>query len=348
MKSARLHEPGHPLKVEQIPVPKVGPGDVLIRVRAAGICGTDLHIQDGELIQIPGVEASNMELPIVLGHEISGTVEEVENSISDFQIGDRVLVDPAISCGRCYYCIIGAYTLCEKRASYGESADGGFEEYVCIRKENVYKFSSDIDFDEAAILTDSLATPFHALERLNVQPGDSVALFGIGGLGMNAVQLAKLRGAYVFAIDVLDEKLKIAKEMGADVVINARETDPAIRIKNLTSGRGADCSIEMVGGRVTIEAAIRSVRRGGKVGVVGGSNEEFKVGIRQLLWNDITIYACFGQLKPYLPRMLSLLSMKKINLKRMITNRLALEDVNEGFRILREKVDNPIRVVLIP
>lgn len=289
-----------------------------------------------------------MKLPIVLGHEISGTIEEVGNDVSDVQIGDRVLVDSAISCGRCYYCTIGAYTLCEKRESYGESVDGGFEEYVCVRKENVYKFSSEIDFDEAAILTDSLATPFHALERLSVQPGDSVALFGIGGLGMNAVQLAKLRGAYVIAVDVLDEKLNIAKELGADVLINARETDPAIRIKSLTSGRGVDSSIEMVGGRATIEAAIRSVRRGGKVGVVGGSNEEFKVGIRQLLWNELTIYACFGQLRPYLPRILSLLSTRKINLKRMITNRLPLDEVNEGFRILREKDGNPIRVVLTP
>jgi alcohol dehydrogenase, propanol-preferring len=348
MRAARLHKPGQPLVVDEIPVPEFGTDEALIRVKAAGICGTDLHIQDGELLQIPGVQGSDMRLPMVLGHEISGTIEDVGKNVLGLRKGERVLVDPAISCGMCFYCSIGAYTLCESRTSYGEDVNGGFEEFVSVRKENIHEFPNSIGFDEAAVLTDSLATPFHAMEHLNVQAGETVALFGIGGLGMNAVQLAKLRGAFVIAVDIQDQKLSIAKDLGADFIVNSSKADPVHEIKSKTSGRGADHAIEMVGGRLTVEAAIRSVRRGGKVGIVGGSNDEFKVGIRQVLWNDITIYACFGQLRPYLSRMLSLVSDKRIDLERMITNRFPLDRVNDGFQTLRERRGNPIRVVLEP
>ena len=347
MKAARLHQPNQPLKIDDLPKPRPGHSEVLISVEAAGICGTDLHIQDGEFMNVPGVERSSMKLPRVLGHEISGIVVEPGDAVTGFKIGDRVTVSPNVSCGQCEFCLRGEGAICENRYSYGEDVDGGFEEFVAIKKENLFKIPDSISFEEAAIMADALATPFHAMSLLNVSLGDTIAIYGIGGLGMNAVQIGKLRGARILAVDVIEDKLRVAKDLGADVVINAHEENPVERILELTNGKGVDKAFEMVGGQATVEAAIRSVKRGGKVGVVGGSNQEFRVGIRQLLWNDISIYACYGRLEPYITQMLSLVGDGKIDLKRMITNRVKLEDINEGFRILRDKVGNPIRVAVL-
>jgi len=348
MKAARLHKPHSELKVEEIERPPVRHNEVSVRIKSAGVCGTDLHIQDGEFLEVPGVVGFHMELPRVLGHEISGVVEEVGSSVTGLKKGDRVVVDPILTCGVCYYCIIGERTMCENRGAYGESRDGGFAQYGSFLASNVHRIPDSVGFDEAAIMADSLATPFHAMNLLDVKLGDKIAIFGVGGLGANAVQLAKLRGAVTFAVDILEEKLKVAKELGADFTFNAGNTDPVKAIKEHTDGRGVDKALEMVGGKATVEQAVACVRRGGKVGIVGGSNESFCVGIRQVLWNGLTIVGCYGSMVEHLPRMLELVATGRINLRRIITHRFPLDRVNEGFRVLRQKIGNPMRVVIVP
>jgi len=339
MKAALMYGVKQPLRVEKdYPTPRPGMKEVLVKVMASGICGTDLHIIDGE-IQVK-------KLPIILGHEISGEVAEVGENVNEFSKGDRVLV--VGGCGKCKYCLAGQDNLCETREVPGIDVDGGFAEYVKVPANNVMKVPDEISYEEAAISTDSLATPFHALQKLDVRLGQTVAVFGTGGLGMNLIQLAKLAGAKVIAIGRRDEKLRIAKELGAEEVINMAKVDPVKRVKELMNGEGVDVAFEVIGLKKTIEQTISCVRKGGKVGIIGGGPEAFCVPIRQLLWNDLSIVACFGALRSEFPVFLELVRTGKINLKRMITHRFPLDDINKALRTLRERIGNPIRIVVLP
>jgi len=348
MKLAKIYGLNQEFKIEEAEIPKIDDDEVLVSVQAAGICGTDLHIQDGEFLNVPGVENAKMSFPLVMGHEISGIVEKTGNKIQNLSKGDRVVVNPVVTCNNCFYCLSGNKKVCENKHAYGEAAPGGFSQYSKFAGKSVYKIPDKLSFEEAAIMADSLATPFEAMKLLNVGPGDTVALYGVGGLGINAVQIGKLRGAEIIAVDILDDKLKLAKEFGADHVINAVNEDPIKKIKELTHNRGADKSLEIVGGKKTVELAIGSVRPGGTMGIIGGSNDNFSAGIRQILWNNITIVPCYGDLPTNFTNMVDLLVEGKLNLKKIITHRFPLQDINIAFKTLREKIGNPLRIVILP
>lgn len=338
MKAALLYGVGQSLRVEEYPVPKIGSDEVLVKVRAAGICGTDLHIIDGEF--------KLDKIPLVMGHEISGDIAGIGEMVSGFSVGDRVLVAPT-GCGRCGFCIEGRDNLCESQESIGLKTDGGFAQYVCVPGSNLVMIPNGVSYDEAAISADSLATPFHAVRHLGVRVGDSIAIYGVGGLGMNAVQVAKLVGARVIAVDIFDEKLEVARELGADEVVNAKMTNAPDKVKEL-SGGGTDFALEVVGSKTTVEQALHSVRKGGKVGIIGGSNESFCSNIRHVLWKGLTITGCFGSLRSEFPVFLELVREGKINLKRMITHSFSLDDAQLAVKTLRERIGNPIRIVIIP
>ena len=208
MRAIRLFEPGKPVKMQEVDIPRPGPEDVLIRVAAAGICHSDAHYRSGMTKTGP--------LPVTLGHEIAGVVEEIGSRVAACKVGDRVCVHYLVSCGRCHQCNRGCEQFCSSGQMIGKHRDGGMADYICVPYRSAVCLPVEIAIDHGAVMMCSSSTSLHALRKARVQGGDTVAIFGIGGLGASAVQLARALGALqVFAVDINPRKLELAKELGS-------------------------------------------------------------------------------------------------------------------------------------
>ncbi|MBC7130377.1 alcohol dehydrogenase catalytic domain-containing protein, partial [Candidatus Bathyarchaeota archaeon] len=205
MKTARLHKTGEGLKIEQVPIPEIKAREVLVEVKASGICGSDLHYRNG--ISPVG------KLPIILGHEISGVIAEKGGEVKHLNVGDRVCVHYLISCGNCLFCRRGLENLCQKALMIGKHLDGGFAQYVKVPAANIIKLPSNVPFEQGAIIGCAVSTAFHALRRSRLREGESVLIYGVGGIGAHAIQLAaRIYGASsIIAVDVAEDRLKIAR-----------------------------------------------------------------------------------------------------------------------------------------
>src|SRR6266404_6371674 len=239
MKAIQLVEPGFPLELRDVPIPQVGPADVLVRVKAAGICHSDAHYRAGRSRVHP--------LPLTLGHEVAGVIEQLGVQVLDLAKGERVCIHYMATCGRCRYCVQGSDQFCASGAMIGKFRDGGYAEFIVIPARSAFRLPQEIPFDQGAIMMCSSATSLHALNKARMKPGESVAIFGVGGLGISAIQLAKMLGAReVFAVDLQPDKLELAKSLGA-VPIDARVGDPVKLIRDHTAGRGVDVALELIG-----------------------------------------------------------------------------------------------------
>ena len=239
MKAVRLVDIGRPLEEQQVPVPVVGSHDVLIRVQAAGICHSDAHYRAGT--------SPVGRTPITLGHEVSGIVEKTGVQVRRVQTRDRVCVHYMVTCGECHYCAIGHEQFCRRGQMVGKHRDGGYAEYIVVPSRSVVHLPDAIPFEQGAIMMCSTATSYHALRKARLSAGETIAIFGIGGLGMSALQLAKAFGAIeVYAVDIDAQKLRIAENKGA-IPISAADSDPVAQIMRLTKGRDTDVSLELVG-----------------------------------------------------------------------------------------------------
>ncbi|MGD0159330.1 MAG: zinc-binding dehydrogenase [Candidatus Bathyarchaeia archaeon] len=341
MKAARFYEPNKPLRIEEVPLPKIRERWVLVEVKACGICHSDLHITKGT-IKVP-------KTPLILGHEISGRIADIGSEIEEFRKGDRVLVSGMIPCGECYYCASGKDNICQRKVELGIQIDGGYAQYVAVPSKNLYRMPDSMSYEEAAILTDAVATPFHAVKLGRVTFGSTVAVFGVGGLGMNAVQLSTLAGARVIAVDILDQKLALAKEFGAEETINSKIEDPIHRILQITNGNGVDVAFEFVGLPTTLEQAIASVRRGGKVVLAGVGTQKANLSMRDMTAKEIEIIGVQGFVAhTEYPALIDMVVHGRLDVKKMISQTVPLEEVNRGLDILEKQIGNPIRVVLKP
>ncbi|MHC4506332.1 MAG: galactitol-1-phosphate 5-dehydrogenase, partial [Planctomycetota bacterium] len=249
MKAARLYAPGD-IRVEEVPVPVPGEGWVLVKVTACGVCGSD----------IPRVmKTGTYRFPTIPGHEFAGEVAALGPGVEGtkgLEEGLRVTVIPMMPCRKCDYCSIGAYQLCESYDYVGSRRDGAFAEYVQVPARNLLALPEGVDFELGA-MTDPVAIARHAVKKLAMKPGDRVAVFGVGPIGVFAIQWAKIMGASeVFAVDVFPEKLRLARDLGADCTVNAREEDPVAKILELTGGKGVERTIEFAGLPVTQEQCI--------------------------------------------------------------------------------------------
>jgi D-arabinose 1-dehydrogenase-like Zn-dependent alcohol dehydrogenase len=341
VKAARFYEPNKPLRIEEVPLPKIREKWALVKVKACGICHSDLHIIKGA-IRVP-------KTPLILGHEISGRIADIGTEIEEFGKGDRVLVSGIISCGECYYCASGKDNICQRKVELGIQIDGGYAEYVAVPSKNLYKIPNSLSYGEAAILTDALATPFHAIKLARVTFGSTVAIFGVGGLGMNAVQLCRLSGARVVAVDILDKKLQVAMEFGAEETVNSEVEDPVQRILQITNGTGADIALEFVGLPATFEQAIASVRRGGRVVLAGVGTQKANLPMRDMTAKEMEIIGVQGFVAhSEYPALIDMIMHGRLDVKRVISQTVTLEEVNQGLDILEKQIGNPIRVVLKP
>jgi len=259
VKALVLHEWGGPLKLEEVPIPKVGSREALVKVRACGIGLTLNWLRQGKM---------GGSVPRIIGHEVAGEVVEIGKQVTKVKVGERVCVYFYLTCGTCEFCRKNRETLCRNFRGYvGAAIDGGYAEYVKLPEENLLPIPDELSFEEAAIIPDAIGTPLHALrERAQVRPPDTVIVVGAGGgVGIHAVQMAKLCGGWVIAVDTSDEKLAKTRELGADAVINDSKEDFVEKAKRLTGGKGVDVVIDFVCTTDTLNKGIRSLDRGGRL-----------------------------------------------------------------------------------
>ncbi|MBW1712246.1 MAG: zinc-binding dehydrogenase, partial [Deltaproteobacteria bacterium] len=272
MLAARFYEPNQPLVLEEAPLPRPGSGEVLVEVRACGLCGSDIHIIKGETL--------TGSRPITLGHEAAGLVAELGPDCGQWQVGDRVAVNCVMSCGLCFNCQRGRDSICLNRRLTGIHLDGALARYVKVKSRSLIALPQEIPFEQGAIATDAVATPYHALTtRGGLRSGQAVAIFGAGGLGAHAIKLARLMGATpIIALDLSKPVLARARRFGADETVNAAQQDPVAIIRELTNGRGVDVALECVGTSKTVRWAVESAAVGGRAVVVGLTPEEIHLG----------------------------------------------------------------------
>jgi len=258
MKAAVFYKP-YDIRIEERAVPKYGKNDILIKVRAAGICGTDVHIFSGDF---------DVSAPLIIGHNCSGEVEAVGDDVKDFRKGDRVMVEPVRSCGECFYCRIGRYNICSRRVLPGIEKDGIFAEYAAVPSRHVFKFSEKVSFEEAAAM-EPAAVALHALEFAKPSIGEQIAIIGQGPIGLFHTQIARLCGLKTIAIDLIPYRLELAKKFGADYVVDAQQSDPVKEVVSLT-GRGADIVLESSGSVKGVKLTTKLARPVGRITVLQG------------------------------------------------------------------------------
>jgi D-arabinose 1-dehydrogenase-like Zn-dependent alcohol dehydrogenase len=342
MKAIRLTAIGSPLEEQQIDVPTVGARDVLIRVRAAGICHSDAHYRAGV--------SPVARLPMTLGHEVAGVIEAVGEAVTKFQTGDRVCVHYLVSCGECEFCKAGTEQFCPAAEMIGKHRDGGYAEFIAVPQRSVFQLPAEIPFEQGAILMCSSATSLHALKKARLRAGETVAVFGVGGLGISAVQLAKnLGAAEVFAVDINPAKLSLAQSFGARPV-NARERDPVARLLEMTNQRGVDVALELVGSAMTMRQAVQSLATLGRGALVGLTQDTFEVApYRELLNKEAEIIGVSDHLASEIPVLLDLVCERKLDLSGNIIRTIPLEApaINAALDGLEEFASD-VRTVVVP
>lgn len=342
MKAARLVEIGKPLQLSEIERPSPGPGDVLVRIRAAGICHSDVHYRAGT----SGVGP----LPQTLGHEVAGVVEEVGEAVAGLRPGDRVCLHYLLSCGQCHFCRTGHEQFCPEGKMIGKHVDGGFAEYIAVPARNAVRLPAEVSFEHGAVLMCSSSTSFHALRKSRLQPGETAAVFGAGGLGMSAIQLARTMGALqVYAVDINENKLALAESFGA-VPVNARQGDPVETIRSLTGGRGVDVAIEVIGLRQTMEQAVRCLAVLGRAALAGISDRPFEIdSYSDLLGREAEVIGCSDHTLHELEILVEYVRQGRLDLGHVVARSVPLEAgaINAAMDAL-EQFGGEVRTVVVP
>ena len=338
MRAAVLHKPLD-LRVEMVDVPQVGAGDVLVRMRRVGICGSDVHFY------LRGrIGSFVVEKPLILGHECSGEVAEVGEEVTNVEIGQKVVVEPGFTCGICEYCRSGRYNLCPDVRFYGTPPyDGTFAEYALAPAENVYPMPDKMTYEEGAMI-EPLAVGLMATKRGKVSVHDSVAIFGAGPIGLLSLQAARSHGVIeTFVVDIIDYRLDYALKLGAGTVINASKEDAAETIMKKTRGRGVDVVIEASGAPEAVKQALDVVKPGGRIVFVGYPPTEVPISIDKILIKELDILGVHRYANVF-PTAIKLVSSGKIDVKSLVTHVFPLERILDGFKVHIDKIGNPIKV----
>lgn len=320
--------------IDDRPEPRPGLGEVLIKTRASAICRSDMHLYYGNAI-VGGAAAGTGQ--IVPGHEPAGEIVELGEGASGVEVGDRVAVYLAIGCGHCEYCLSGFRMLCTDVKIVGFDVDGGNADYLVVPAVNCVKLPGGMSYEAGAVMTDMIGTQYHTQKRLGVSGADTLAVFGIGPMGAAGVLIGKARGARVIAVDVLDSRLEMARDLGADEVINSGEEDTVERLRNLTRGIGVDVSIDCSGAPPAQNAALDAARAMGSVAFVGESpateiNPSDQM-IRKLLHVIGAWYFPLGEF----PEIARFVVDNEVPVEKMITHRFSLDEAPEAFRMFDER-----------
>jgi 2-desacetyl-2-hydroxyethyl bacteriochlorophyllide A dehydrogenase len=342
MKAIRLFKSHSPLEAQEIAIPQIGADDVLIRVRAAGICHSDAHYRAGV--------SPVASLPLTLGHEVAGVVEKTGANVVDFAPGDRVCVHYLVTCGLCAFCEAGTEQFCLTAQMIGKHRDGGYAEFIGVPERSVFRLPDEIPFEQGAILMCSSATSLHALNKARLRSGETVAIFGVGGLGISAVQLARHFGAAeVFAVDINPRKLELAKRFGA-IPVNASAGNPVEQMQALTRGRGVDVALELVGLPLTMRQAVQSLSILGRAALVGLTQDTLEIApYSELLNKETEIIGVSDHLASEIPVLLDLVDRGKLDLSHGIIRTVPLEaGAVNGVLDRLEEFGDGVRGVITP
>src|SRR5499426_1508808 len=335
------------MRVEQRPVPQPGPGEVLLKVEAASICGTDVKVLHRTLQGQPPGE-------FIMGHEYAGTVAALGSGVDEFKVGDRVAVEVHKGCERCENCIKGWYTSClnygnlaKGHRAKGLTCDGGFAEFAVNHINTLYKLPDNLTFEQACMVT-TAASPLWAIDLMGgYLAGETVLILGPDPIGLIAVQLCKALGAErVILSGTREERLAIGKQLGADVTVDVREESLPRRVAEVTGGKGADSVLECAGGPTSMQEALESVKRGGRIGVVAWYAGPVEMDMNLAVRSNVRIYAARGEGRMNSGRFLALMSAGKLDTDVLITHRFGLDDVHEAFRTYVDRVGNALKVVM--
>ncbi len=336
MRAMVLEQFGAPLKLKDMPVPKIGPNDALVKVR---VCGAGLTV-----VIMSATPGRIKTYPRIPGHEIAGEVVAVGSEVRTVKVGSRVTNHFYLTCGNCRYCRSGRETLCENfRGNVGSSCDGGYAEFVALPERNLVPIPDGVTDLEASVASDAIATPYHACHaEAQVSPGDNVLIMGAGGgVGIHMVQMARLCGGRVIAAEIGEEKMELAKSMGADEVIDARRGEIVKQVKAVTGGRGVDAAIDIVASRETLQACLGSLAPGGRMVIIGnrsaavfGADPSFTVDPHEFMQKALEIHGSRYVNNAEIARTLEIVKNKQI--KAVVGRTFPLEEAEQVHELLRK------------
>jgi L-iditol 2-dehydrogenase len=332
------------LEVVDFPRPEIAANEVLIRVAACGICGSDVHGYDGSTgRRIP---------PLVMGHEAAGVVERVGAEVRGFAVGDRVTFDSTVYCGECDYCRSGRVNLCDNRQVLGVSCGdyrrhGAFAEFVAVPAHFVYRLPEALPLEHAALI-EAVSVAVHAVKRSPPRAEDDVVVVGSGMIGLLVIQVLRHAGCRkLIAVDVDDDRLALAKKLGATDVINAKAENASARILELTGGRGAAASWEAVGTTATVKTAIECVRKGGAVTLVGNVAPNVEIPLQAVVTRELTLYGSCASSGEY-PECIELMASGAVDVTPLISAAITLDEAPQWFERLYAREPGLMKVVVRP
>jgi L-iditol 2-dehydrogenase len=332
------------LSIEEVPTPTLGPGDVLVRVRACGICGSDVHGFDGS--------TGRRRPPIIMGHEAAGEVAETGMAVTGWKTGDRVTMDSTISCGLCWHCRRGESNLCDERRVLGVSCedyrrDGAFAEFVAVPERILHRLPDGLAFEPSAMV-EAVSVAVHAVRNARLEKGSSVAVVGSGMIGLLVIQVLKNAGCRpVIAIDLDDSRLELARRLGATAGINSGSVPPAAAVRQLTGGRGADAVFEVVGLSSTFGTALECVRKAGRVILVGNLHANVEMPLQAVVTREISLVGSCASAGEY-PESLELIASGKVDVASFISATPPLEEGPAWFERLYAGEKGLMKVLLQP
>ena len=329
---------------EDVPLPEIGPQDVLIRVKACGICGSDVHGMDGSTgRRIP---------PIIMGHEASGLIDQIGSSVTEWNAGERVTFDSTVVTRQDFYSQKGTFNLSDFRKVLGVSCGdyrqhGAFAEYVAVPQSVLYRMPDGISFEQAA-MTEPVSVAFHAVNLIPSQINDSAVVVGCGMIGLFVIQALRINGCgRIIAVDLDRSRLDMALKLGADFAIKSDEAEAIEKVMNLTHGRGADMAFEVVGIMPTVNLAIHAVRKGGKVGLVGNLSSKVELPLQTVVTRQLTLYGSCASAGEY-PACLDMIASGRVKVDEMMSAVVPLSEAASWFDRLHKGEPGLMKVIVKP
>ena len=327
-----------------MPVPEVGPDDILLQVKACGICGSDVHGMDGS--------TGRRQPPIIMGHEAAGVIAEVGENVENWNKGNRVTFDSTIYCGKCYFCRHGNINLCDNRRVAGVSCDdyrqhGAFAEYIAVPQHILYGLPEGIDFRQAAMV-EALSIGFHAVSRTSISINDIAVVLGAGMIGQMVIQSLRLAGCgQIIAVDIEQNKLEKASKLGADTILNSSEVDVVKKVLELTNSRGADIAFEVVGITQTVKLGVNCLRKGGTLTLVGNVSPAVEIPLQSIVTREISLNGSCASCGEY-PACMDMIARGKIDVDPLISVVAPLSEGEAWFKRLYDKEPGLMKVILEP
>lgn len=334
MKAVYLESPKNAF-IKEIEEPLCLQGYAKVRVRAVGICGSDVSAYKGT--------SPMCTYPRIIGHEIVGEIVEINDRATNLNIGDKVILEPYVYCGRCYPCLNGRTNSCENLKVLGVHIDGGMTEYISHPVHLIYKLPNSLSFEEA-VMAEPLSIALHSIHRLKLKPEEHIVIFGAGQIGNLIAQASLAIGAIPILIDILDERLDIAKSLGIENTLNPNKEDIVEEIKRLTNNRMAECVVEATGSVFGIRTALDVVSFTGRIAFVGWPNQEISLPTALITRKELDIYGSRNSVGEF-PLALEMIEKKKVNVKALISKIVSLDEIPEYLRILAEKPSEFLKVL---